>query len=89
MRFLVAPVAQVRGVIPQNADSDAHARRDEVPQIPLSQQDADPMKITAIDAGAARPNGTGHIDPLEVRADQNGIGGSCRSRQETFRTPQK
>ena len=38
MRGLVGPVAQVRRIVPEPVDTDAHARRDKVPQIHFPQE---------------------------------------------------
>lgn len=42
---LVGSVAQVRRVVPQDVYTRTHPRRDEVPKIPLAQQDAVTMEL--------------------------------------------
>ena len=74
MRFLVQPVAQIRRVVPQHAAADTHARRDEIPKVPLSQDHARAMEIAAVesprtcDARAAVATYR-HIHSFEVGAD--------------------
>ena len=80
MGGLVGPVAQVRGVIPQPVDADAHARRQKVPQIRLTQED--PVAVELIqhrisarshDAGARDPGIAitthFHVNALEMGAE--------------------
>jgi len=71
MRLLIQPVAQIRRVVPQRTEAHAHARRDKVPQIPLSEQNSRPVKIAAVDAGTRRRRFAGHIDTLKVGAYEN------------------
>src|SRR5688572_8887214 len=80
MSGLVSPSAQVRRIVPQPVDTDAHARRQKVPKIHLPQED--PVAVELIqhrisarshDAGAGDPGiaitTRFHVNPLEVGAD--------------------
>src|SRR5215471_4913485 len=42
---------EIRSVIPQKTTADAHSRRYEVPQIPLSQDDGVAVKLPAVHLG--------------------------------------
>lgn len=57
---------QILSIVPQQASADAHARRDEVPEIPLTQYHMVTMELACIDVG--RASVTFHINPLEVCA---------------------
>ena len=48
MRRLVPGICQVRGIVPQHARANAHARRDKVPQIPFSKVNAAAVEVTAV-----------------------------------------
>ena len=78
---------QVRRIVPQNAAADAHARRNEVPQIPFTKDHSVAMKLSGIDVG--RASVTGHVDPLEVRAHQDGAGGIYRAGEPALGAPQE
>ena len=67
--------------------TDAHSRRDEVPQIPLPDDVGAAMELTAVDGwtpwGSARDIGS-----LEVCAHQDRPRGIRRAGQEALGTPQ-
>jgi hypothetical protein len=75
--------------------TDAHARRYEVPYIPLANQDANSMILTVV--GRACPKTCGasvdaaqiHIISLEVRPEENRTRRIRRTRQETLWAPDK
>ena len=76
MARLIARVVQVRRVVPQDAPADAHARRNEIPQIPLPEDNAIAVELRKLTRCRTRnPGGAittyGHIGALKVRAHQN------------------
>src|SRR5215467_4847482 len=79
---------EIRSVIPQKTTADAHTRRYEVEQIPLSEEDGVAVELTAVDVGIASPLAR-HIGPLKVRTHQDRARGVRCAGQETLRTPQK
>src|SRR5215510_2654354 len=62
---------EIRSVIPQKTTTDAHSRRYEVPQIPLSQEDGVAVELTAVDCGKITSPLARHIGPLKVRTHQD------------------
>ena len=62
---------QVRSIIPQQTPTDAHPRRYEVPQIPLSKDDSVAVKLPAVDGGKITSPLARHIGPLKVRTHQD------------------
>ena len=74
---LIGAIAQVRSIIPKDVDPGAHARCDEIPQIPLTQQDSGTMELGNMPADSrsgARNSGRTvtihrHVIALKVRAD--------------------
>src|SRR6266540_7396979 len=103
MRRLVAPVAQVRRVVPQDTCSHTHARRDEIPKIPLTQQDTVSVELRQVPeraggnvqaSGRTRNTCTTittqkHIGALKVGANQDRIRSRGRAGQKSLRTPQE
>src|SRR6266540_4964127 len=103
MRRLVAPVTQVRRVVPQHVQTDVHARGDYVPEIPLTQQDAVTMELRQVPESAGgdiqasgrtrNPCTTittqRHIGALKVGANQDRIRSRGRAGQKSLRTPQE
>ena len=94
MRFLVTCVTQVACVGPQDVDTHAHPRRDEVPQIPLVEPDRVAVKVAAVErrrAGYARAAITTHrqVGALKVVAEQDRSGCRRRPGQPALGTPQK
>ena len=80
MRGLVVPVAQVRRIVPQPAQADAHARREKVPEIRFAQENPVAVELGQMsltpgsdDAGASNPGIAiathFHVDQLKVGAD--------------------
>ena len=94
MRRLVPRILQVGCFGPQDVDTHAHARRDEVPQIPLVEPNRGAVKVAAVErcrAGYARAAITTHrqVGALKVVAEQDRS--SCRRRpgQPALGAPQK
>ena len=87
VRGLVGAVAQVRRVVPENARTHAHPRRNKIPQIPFAEQDAVAMELRQVPADASNPSTAAaahrHIDALKVRADQD----RSRCRRRSGRNP--
>src|SRR5215470_19303396 len=80
---------EIRSVIPQKTTADAHSRRYEVPQIPLSQDDGVAVKLPAVHLGKITSPLARHIGPLKVRTHQDRARGIRCAGQETLGTPQK
>ena len=55
---LATPGAEVRRVVPEKMSANTHARREKVPDIPLTQQDALTMEVAAVNESCA-VGGTG------------------------------
>src|SRR5688572_14456864 len=89
MRFLVSRIAQVRRIVPEHVYAHTHARRDEVPEIPLAKQNPGAMEIAAVDARAAISSFARHIHALEMSADENRPWSRRRSGQETLGAPEE
>src|ERR1043166_397847 len=76
-------------------NTDAHPRRQEVPQIPLAQENSFAMVLAAIDRSAARVRTRTNsvpalkIIPLKVGADIDRPCLSRRAGEKSFRTPEK
>ena len=96
---LADAVIEVSRVVPEDIDTGAHPRRDEVPQIPLSQENRIAMELRdtsanpCLGAQNVAPAGcvaTTNVDvgALKVRAEQNRTGRRGRTGQEPFRTPE-
>ena len=74
MRGVVRTIAQVGSIVPQEARPNAHARRNEVPEIPLTQQDFAAVELPQMTAKwrARYPRRSitahGYIRSLEVGA---------------------
>ena len=71
----VESILEVRCVIPQYVRADAHARCDEIPQVPLTQQDTVAPEVVTI-SKTTNPPRTGltsvaarYVGALKVRAD--------------------
>ena len=79
---------QIARVIPQQAPTDAHPRRDEVPQIPLSDYINATMELTTIDRRKITSPGARHVSPLKVCTHQDRSRCIRRAGQETLRAPQ-
>src|SRR5581483_9230178 len=77
------------GIVPQQAGADAHARRDKIVEIPLAQENPVAVKLSAVDAGAARPAEAGNIGALEVRAEKHRARRARRSGEKSLRAPEK
>src|SRR6266540_6860979 len=98
MRRLVATVAQVRRVVPQDTCSHTHARRYEIPKIPLTQQDTVTVELCQVPEGAGgdiqasgRTRNTRttittqrHIGALKVGANQDRIRSRGRASKESL-----
>ena len=93
MTRLVYPIVQVGGIIPQPVDTDAHTRRNEIPYVGFPQEDSVTMKLRQVATGAWNPGGAAavdfHVDPLEMRAQENRSSGVRRACQETLGAPQE
>lgn len=100
MRSLVGSGAEVRRVVPQHAGTHAHPRRNKIPQIPLSKQDAVTMELGQLCTASGRNHGGAtdparpvtihlHVDSLEVSADQDRTGCRRRAREKAFGAPDK
>jgi len=79
---------EIAGIVPQQTSADAHSRRDEVPQIPLSDYVGAAVELTAID-GRTPWSVAGDVRPLKVRTHQDRSRGIRRARQPALGTPQK
>jgi len=92
---LADAVIDVTRVIPEDIGSNAHAWSDEVPQIPLSQENSVAVKLgdTSPDPRSSARNPRRPVtinvecSALEVRAEQNRAGRRGGTGQETFRAP--
>src|SRR5262245_56926664 len=80
---------EIRSVIPQKTTTDAHSRRYEVPQIPLSEEDGVAVELPAVDLGKITSPLARHIGPLKARTHQDRARGVRCAGQETLRTPKK
>ena len=80
---------QIGSIIPQHTPTDAHPRRDEVPQIPLSDDVGAAVELTTVDRRGTSRNVARDVGPLKVRTHQDRSRGIRRAGQETLRTPQK
>src|SRR6266536_2473258 len=57
---------EIAGIVPQQTPPDAHSRRDEVPQIPLSDYVGAAVELTAVD-GRTPWSVAGDVSALKVR----------------------
>jgi hypothetical protein len=78
---------QVRSVVPQQTPADAHSRRDEVPQIPFSDDVGAAVELTGIDGRRTSRDRARDVGTLEVRTHQDRTRGIRRAGQEALRTP--
>ena len=85
---LLYGIGEIRCVIPQETPTDAHSRRYEVPQIPLSEEDSVAVELPAVHRGITSPLAR-HIGSLKVRTHQDRARGIRCAGQETLGTPQK
>ncbi len=71
--------SEVGSIVPQQMPTDAHSRRDEVPQIPLAHYIETPMELTAVDGGgitsASGWSIARDVRTLKVRTHQDGTRG--------------
>ena len=79
---------EIGSIVPSHTTSDAHARGQEVPQIPLSDQVGAAVELTAIDRPASW-NIARDVIAFEVCAHQNRSRRIRCAGQETLGTPQK
>ena len=79
---------EIRSVIPQETPTDAHPRRDKVPQIPLSEDDGVAVELTIVDGWTPRDIAR-DVGTLEVRTNENRTRGIRRAGQPALGTPQK
>src|SRR5215475_1579457 len=80
---------EIRCVIPQKTTTDAHTRRYEVPQIPLSEEDSVAVELPAVHLGKITSPLARHVGALKVRTHQDRARGIRCPGQETLGTPQK
>src|SRR4030095_1805878 len=80
---------QIARIVPQQTPTDAHSRRNEVPQIPLSEDVGAAVEMTGIDGGRTSRSSAPGVAPLKVRAHQVRTRGFSGAGQETLGTPQK
>ena len=78
---------EIAGIVPQQTPPDAHSRRDEVPQIPLSDYVGAAVELTAVD-GRTPWSVAGDVSALKVRTHQDRSRDIRRARQPTLGTPQ-
>ena len=83
---------QVGSIVPQQAPTDAHSRRNEVPQIPFAYYIKAPVELTAVDGGGIT-SASGwsiaiDVRTLKVRTHQNRSRGVRRAGQPALGTPQ-
>src|SRR5262249_61665143 len=78
------------GIVPQQTPTDAHPRREEVPQIPLSDDVGSTVELPAVDRRHVTPRNiaTG-VGALKVCTHQDRTRGIRRSGQPALRTPKK
>src|SRR5215475_15120929 len=81
---------QVCSIVPQQTPTDAHARREEVPQIPLSEDVGPAVELPAVDRRHITPRNiaTG-VGALKVCTHQDRTRLIRRSGQPALRTPKK
>ena len=79
---------QVRGIIPEDTTADAHARRNEVPQIPLSDYIGTTVELTAVDVRRTSWRSAREVIAFEVGTYQDRTRGISRAGQEALGTPQ-
>src|SRR5215475_11634200 len=77
---------EIRSVIPQKTTADAHSRRYEVPQIPLSEDNSVAVELPAVHRGKITSPLARHIGSLKVRTHQDRARGIRCAGQETLGT---
>ena len=98
MRGLVVPVTQIRRIIPQPAHTDAHARREKIPDVRFAQENPIAVKLVqhSVTAGSheASAGNPGvavtthfHVYPLKMAAQKNRSRRIRRTGQETLGAP--
>src|SRR5437016_1782685 len=78
---------EIAGIVPQQTSADAHSRRDEVPQIPLSDYVGAAVELTAVD-GRTPWSVAGDVGALEVSTHQDRSRDIRRAGQPALGTPQ-
>ena len=78
---------EIARIVPQQTPTDAHSRRDEVPQIPLSDDVGPAMELAAIDSRRTSWNSARYVRALEVRTHQDRTRRIRRAGQEALGTP--
>ena len=79
---------EIARIVPQQAPTDAHSRRDEVPQIPLSDDVGAAVELTAIDSRRTSWSIARDVRPLKVCTHQDRSRRIRRAGQEALGTPQ-
>ena len=79
---------EIAGIVPQQTPADAHSRRNEIPQIPLSDYVDAAVELTAVD-GRTPWSVAGDVRPLKVCTHQDRSRRIRRSGQEALGTPHK
>src|SRR5882724_12143345 len=79
---------EIAGIVPQQTPADAHSRRDEVPQIPLSDYVDAAVELTAVDGWTPRRVAR-DVGALKVCTHQDRSRGIRRAGQPALGTPQK
>src|SRR3990167_9479100 len=86
---LASPAAQVRGIVVQDGDPKALPRHEEIPEIPLVDDDTVAAELIAARARREVPSMTAAvIVALKVITCQHRARSSRRSRQQSLRAPQ-
>ena len=80
---------EIAGIVPQQTPTDAHSRRDEVPQIPLSDNVGAAVELTGIDGRRTSRDSARDVGTLKVRTHQDRTRGIRRAGQEALGTPHK
>ena len=80
---------QIARIVPQQTPTDAHSRRNEVPQIPLSDNVGAAVELTGIDGRRTSRDSARDVGTLKVRTHQDRTRGIRRAGQEALGTPQK
>ena len=84
---------QVGSIVPQQAPTDAHSRRDEIPQIPFADYINTSVELTTVDGGSITSASgwsiASDVRTLKMRTHEDRTRGVRRAGQETLWTPQK
>ena len=82
MGRLVGPVAQVRRIVPEPVNANAHARRDKIPDVRFPQENPVAVELVQLSATAGSHDASAgnpgvavtshlHVDSLKMTAQKN------------------